>query len=185
MKLERVWAMPPANGDTFDCLPIGELVRRYLANSKTSVDPFARNKRWATFTNDLNPSTQAEYHLDVLDFLRLMIGKEVGADLVIWDPPYSPRQAKELYDSIGLEFTQRDGQRTHAWSREKELVDRILVPGGVFLYFGWDSIGMGMGNKYSLIDGLLVCHGGSGHNDTICTVWVKTPEYQLLLIDWN
>lgn len=35
--------------------PIGEMVQRYLKAAKISCDPFARNKRWATYTNDLNP----------------------------------------------------------------------------------------------------------------------------------
>lgn len=57
MKFSRVWAMP--NHDTFSVKPIGEFVRRYLDASKVSVDPFARNKQWATYTNDLDPNTSA------------------------------------------------------------------------------------------------------------------------------
>lgn len=64
MNMRRVWAMP--SPDTFSCQPIGHLVKRYLAKSQVSVDPFARNKRWATYTNDLNPDTAAEYHNDIL-----------------------------------------------------------------------------------------------------------------------
>lgn len=52
-KFSRVWAMP--NSDTFSVRPIGEFVHRYLCRSASSVDPFARNKDWATQTNDLNP----------------------------------------------------------------------------------------------------------------------------------
>lgn len=68
MKFTRVWAMP--NADTFSVKPIGEFVQRYLAASKVSVDPFARNKRWATHTNDLNPETAAEHHMDAQAFLE-------------------------------------------------------------------------------------------------------------------
>lgn len=60
--------MPSA--DTFSVKPIGEFVRRYLAASTVSIDPFARNKRWATHTNDLNPKTGAEYHMDAEAFLK-------------------------------------------------------------------------------------------------------------------
>ncbi len=42
-KMYRVWAMP--NGDTFSVKPIGAFVRKYLAQSTVSVDPFARNMR--------------------------------------------------------------------------------------------------------------------------------------------
>jgi len=101
LKISRTWAMP--SSDTFDVKPIGELVKRYLAESQISIDPFARNKRWATFTNDLNPKTEAEYHLDVLDFLQLLCDKQVRADLVLFDPPYSPRQMKEGYAGFGID----------------------------------------------------------------------------------
>src|SRR5467141_671591 len=97
--MRRVWAMPDA--DTFNVGPIGGLVRWYLSKSKVSVDPFARNKRWATHTNDLNPETQAESHLPALDFLLELDTKDVKVDLVIFDPPYSIHQAKVCYESFG------------------------------------------------------------------------------------
>lgn len=87
--MRRAWAMP--NSSTFDIAPIGSFVRRYLSASKVSVDPYARNKRWATYTNDLDPTTKAEYHLEALDFLQYLIDERVQADLIIIDPPYSPR----------------------------------------------------------------------------------------------
>jgi hypothetical protein len=62
--MRRVWAMP--NASTFDIPPIRALVKKYLHQSKVSVDPFARNKRWATYTNDLNPETAAESHAEVV-----------------------------------------------------------------------------------------------------------------------
>ena len=102
MIINRVWSMP--NKNTFDITPIGKLVKRYLRVSSVSIDPFARNKEWATFTNDLNTDTKAEYHLDVYDFLLLMKKKKICPDLIIFDPPYSPRQVKECYDSIGLDM---------------------------------------------------------------------------------
>lgn len=85
--ITRVWAMPYS--DTFDIEPIGNLVKRYLTNSKCSVDPFARNKQWATYTNDLNPDTIAEFHLDAYDFLVMLKNKRINPDLILFDPPYS------------------------------------------------------------------------------------------------
>ncbi len=70
MKFTRTWAMP--NADTFSVKPIGEFVRRYLAQSSVSVDPFARNKAWATHTNDLNPATSAKHHMDAAAFLEML-----------------------------------------------------------------------------------------------------------------
>jgi hypothetical protein len=74
----RVWAMPSA--ETFSIPPIRDFVRKYLAGSTVSIDPFARNSRLATFTNDLCPDTEAQYHLDAEDFLHQMREEGVVAD---------------------------------------------------------------------------------------------------------
>jgi hypothetical protein len=94
MKFSRAWSIP--NHETFSIAPIGSFVRRYLAQSKVSIDPFARNKRLATYTNDLDPTTKADSHLDAETFCR-KLGKT--CDLVLFDPPYSPRQISECYKS--------------------------------------------------------------------------------------
>lgn len=164
IRFKRVWAMP--NRNTFDVKPIGEMVQRYLGYSRISVDPFSRDKLWATYTNDLNPSTLAQYHLDAATFLQEMVQQCVRADLVLFDPPYSPRQIKECYDGIGLKMAQMDAFRTH-WKPERDLVDRILTQDGTVLSFGWNSIGMGNKRHFHIVEVLLVCHG-PGHNDTIC-----------------
>ena len=178
MNTQRVWAMPCA--DTFDIAPIGELVKRYLRQSEVSIDPFARNKRWATHTNDLNPDTAAEYHMDALDFLLMLKEIDITADLVIFDPPYSPRQIKECYDGIGLKMDGEEGWRTQGWTNERNTIDDLLSIGGVVLSFGWNSSGMGKARPYRAEELLLVCHG-SGHNDTICKVERKMAHQDSLL----
>ncbi len=87
MIFHREWAMPSHN--TFDIGPIGDFVKKYLLQSTISVDPFARSKRWATYTNDLNEGTAAEYHMDAEEFCLMLQNKGIKADLVIFDPPYS------------------------------------------------------------------------------------------------
>jgi hypothetical protein len=159
----RIWAMPSPN--TFDIPPIGEFVKHYL--SGISVDPFARNKRWATYTNDLNPNTEADSHMDILDFLGMLKEKGVKANTVIFDPPYSPRQMSEVYQSVGLVFGIRGGQRVNRWKQERDLINEIMVQGGIVLSFGWNTIGMGKKRGYKIEEIILICHGG-GHNDTIC-----------------
>lgn len=165
MKIERVWAMP--NADTFDIKPIGDLVRKYLCG--VSVDPFARNKQWATHTNDLNPNTSAEHHMDATDFLASLEARGVTADVVIIDPPYSPRQVKECYDSIGHKMQQGDALLGAVRKKLKAAINSVLGPRGTVLHFGWNTVGMGKGLGFEIIEILLVCHG-SDHNDTICTV---------------
>jgi hypothetical protein len=168
MIINRVWAMP--THDTFDCAPMGELVKRYLVG--VSIDPFARNKRWATYTNDLNPGTEAEYHMDAADFMEKMVNDGVSADVIIFDPPYSPRQMKEMYESFGLKLTMQDTQRPGRWSRERAAADRILKHNGHVLHFGWNTAGMGETNGYIPVEILIVTHG-AGHQDTLCLVEKK------------
>lgn len=155
--------MPSA--DTFDCQPIGGLVRKYLRG--VSVDPFARNKRWATYTNDLNPNTAAEYHMDAVAFLEMLAGRGVDADVVIFDPPYSPRQIAECYAEAGLSAGMQDTQSGRFKRLCRDAIRKITKPGGVVLSFGWNSVGMGPG--FAGEEMLIVCHGGD-HNDTICFV---------------
>ena len=168
----RTWAMP--NGDTFTVPIIGNMVQRYLQRSEVSVDSFARNKRWATHTNDLNPETAAEHHMDSIAFLEMLVGRGVHADLVIFDPPYSPRQIKECYNSVGIKMGALDAMRTN-WMRERDLIARMQRPGDVVLSFGWNSVGMGKKRGYEIVEGMIVCHG-VGHNDTICMAERRTVE---------
>lgn len=176
IQFTRQWAMPSA--DTFDVPPIGDFVKKYLRQSKVSVDPFARNKRWATYTNDLNPNTAAEYHLDAVDFVNELRKRGVLADLVILDPPYSTRQIKECYESIGLDMPY---ERTIGWGKLKEDLADVLSIGGVCLSFGWNTIGLGEGRKFSIEEILLVCHGRL-HNDTICMAERKVAEQGELFV---
>jgi hypothetical protein len=178
MNIERVWAMPTI--DTFDCKPIGALVKRYLAQSKTSIDPFARNKRWATHTNDLNSNTAAEHHMDALDFLGMLQDQKVRADLAIFDPPYSLRQAKECYENIGLEFSYDQTIRVGYWRQEKDIINNLLTPNAIALSFGWNTVGMGKNRGFRILEILITCHGRA-HNDTLCTVEQKIAHQPKLL----
>lgn len=179
MKFTRHWAM--ASPETFTIEPIRLFVKKYL--SGLSIDPFARNCGWATYTNDLDDRTSAQYHMDCRDFLNEMRDQGVQADVVIFDPPYSPRQIKEVYDGIGLKMGGKDAWRTHSWSKEKAIIDDLLKVGGVFLSFGWNSHGIGKKYGYSTEEILLVSHG-AGHNDTICMVERKL-SHQMKLEDVN
>ena len=165
MKFSRKWAMP--NHDTFTVPPIGEFVKHYLDKSVVSIDPFARNKKWASFTNDLNPATEAEYHMDAEAFLKMLSVEKVTADLVIFDPPYSPRQISECYKSIGMEVGMKETQSAILYQRVRNAIIPVLEPKGIVLSFGWNTVGMGKKHGFKIKEIMLVCHGGA-HNDTIC-----------------
>lgn len=165
MKIERVWAMP--SRDTFSVPPIRDFVRRYLAQSRVSIDPLARNSHLATYTNDLNPNTLATYHMDAELFCRVLRWKGIRADLGIVDPPYSPRQVKECYEGVGLSVGTKETQMAALYARVRDVLDPLIEVGGVVLSFGWNSSGMGIGRGYIQEEMLIVCHGAA-HNDTIC-----------------
>lgn len=163
------------NADTFSVPPIGEFVQRYLRTSKVSVDPFARDKRWATHTNDLNPDTAAEHHMDAEAFLQLLREQKVSADLVIFDPPYSPRQISECYKSIGRAVGMKETQSALLYQRVRDAITPILSPEAVVLSFGWNTVGMGKRHGFEQVEIMLCCHGGGAHNDTICLAEKRLP----------
>jgi len=170
LKFTRAWAMPTA--DTFDCPPIGEFVHRYLKG--VSVDPFARNKRWATYTNDLDPNTAAEHHMDAEKFLAMLYRKGVVADVILLDPPYSPRQISECYAAAGLKAGMKDTQNAALYARVRAAAKRLCKVGTMVLSFGWNSCGMG-GDLFERTEILLVAHGAA-HNDTICMAEEMLPD---------
>lgn len=168
----RHWSMP--NSETFSVPVIGQFVREYLSKASVSVDPFARDKRWATYTNDINPNTRADSHKDARVFLNDLIDRGVVADLILFDPPYSPRQIAECYREAGITPGMKDTQNSVLMSECRSLFKQLASPDCVVLSFGWNSVGMGAGWTTEQI--MLVCHGGS-HNDTICMA-ERLAEFQ-------
>lgn len=171
--MRRVWAMP--NKNTFDIPPIRALVKSYLAKSTVSVDPFARNKRWATYTNDLNPDTAADSHMEAAEFLGSLLAQGVRVDLGIFDPPYSPEQIVRCYQSIGLDT--KHFAAGIGWARVRDVLTDLVEPSGIVICCGWNTVGMGIERGYKLEEILLVSHGRE-HNDTIVTVERKVESAQ-------
>ncbi len=169
----REWAMPSA--DTFDVPCIAGFVQKYLLKSKVSIDPFARNKRWATYTNDINPNTAAGCHMEADEFLRSVAQDDVIADLLLFDPPYSPRQLKECYNSFGRDMQLEDGQTARLRKIWRDAALPILSEDAVVLSFGWNTVGMGTKNGFEIVEILMVCHGAD-HNDTICMAERRKPR---------
>lgn len=172
MIFNRIWAMP--NSLTFQIIPIKQLIHKYIKEDMVIIDPFANRSKIGTITNDLNPEYDTDYHMDALDFLKLM-GTE-SADLVLYDPPYSLRQVVECYKGFGIAVTQEHTKaswRTHHINE----IQRILKPGGICISFGWNSGGIGVTRGFKIIELLLVPHGGS-RNDTIVTVEIKNDISQ-------
>lgn len=179
MKFSRQWAMP--SSDTFSIPIIGEWVKGHCRGKKNIVDPFARNSGIADFRNDLNPKTQAEYHMDAREFLKMMVEKNIKSDVVIFDPPYSPRQISECYSEAGLVANMQDTQSSVLKKECRELINKITDLKSICLSFGWNTVGMGKGWMIEEIK--LVSHGGD-HNDTICMAEIRTGiQEEMLILD--
>lgn len=163
MEMNRDWAMP--SGNTFSIKPIAKFVNQYCNGDIKSIDPFANTNRITTITNDLDPDVNADYCMDALDFLKLFESNSV--DLVLFDPPYSPRQVSECYKKLGKTVNMETTQSSF-WSNMKKEIARITKVNGVVLCFGWNSQGIGKNRGFEMEEILLVAHGGA-HNDTICT----------------
>ena len=107
--------------------------------------------------------------MDALDFLKIL--PENSANMVLYDPPYSPRQVSEVYKNLGKSVNMQTTQSSY-WSKQKKEIARITKSGGYVMTFGWNSGGIGKSNGFEIIEILMVAHGG-WHNDTIVTIEKK------------
>jgi hypothetical protein len=178
IEFSRKFAM--GNPETFSLAPVSMLLDRWLSDAKVIIDPFARNSSRGTVTNDLNPDTIAQFHEPAEEFVANYI-QDATADAVLFDPPYSPRQIKECYQSIGHKCSAENTQNARFYKRVKDGLDRMLRPRGIAICCGWNSMGFGLARGYELLEVLLVPHGAA-HNDTIVTVERKQlrPEQMTL-----
>jgi hypothetical protein len=169
MIIDRFNAQP--NKHTFLIPPIKKFIELYYKPEDFWLDPFCGEHSPVPHErkNHLNPAIPAGYHLEANEFLKKWGFSSV--DGIFLDPPYSLRQMKEVYNSIGIDKIPMEQTQSQIFFYKKEVL-RILKLGGIILMFGWNS------NCFSPIHFMvkhvrLVNHGGS-HNDTICTMQVRT-----------
>ena len=170
VEINRVWCMP--NKNTFDIKPIKELIYKYinqLPQNPVIVDPFANKNKIATITNDIDPQYGTDYNMDATEFLKILDYN--SADMVLWDPPFSPRQVSEAYKKFDMSVNMETTQASY-WSKQKEQIGRIVKKGGYVITCGWNSGGAGKKYGFEFVEILMVPHGG-WHNDTIITVEKK------------
>jgi 16S rRNA G966 N2-methylase RsmD len=113
MIINREWAMP--NKYTFQIPCIRKFIDKYTENKTDIVDPFCGKSVIANKFNDLHISK-----IDSTDWLKTL--KSNSADIVLFDPPYSPRQLKECYDSIGCVLHDTKSSVWKTWKDEILLV---------------------------------------------------------------
>lgn len=109
------------------------------------------------YRNDLREDMPADSHQDALEFIRSWPGAKF--DTVILDPPYSLRKSMEKYH----------GAVASPFRQLKDNVPLILIPGGLVLTMGYQSVSMGKQRGFKVERVLLISHGGAIH-DTIATV---------------
>lgn len=145
IEINREWAMPSKN--TFSILPISKIIKKYSQIVPIWVDPFPY-----------------PYSEDAIIYLKRFETSSIYG--VLFDPPYSPRQLKECYNSLGMSL---HDSKSSVWSEWKDAIARIIKHKGICISFGWSSNGLGKSRGFEIIEILLVAHGGN-HNDTIVTV---------------
>lgn len=171
MTFERQFSMP--DHETFSMKPVSQLLDFWTSEKMLGtvtpviVDPFARNSKRGTLRNDLNPDTTAEFHQEAREWLAGLPTN--SAHVVLFDPPYSPRQISECYQRVGHKCTTEDTQNARLYKAVKDELARILLPCGVAVCCGWNSMGFGGGRGFHMTAILLVTHGAA-HNDTLVTV---------------
>jgi hypothetical protein len=129
------------------------------------VDPFCGTSERADYSNDIRFGG-----VDAGEFCRDLLRKGVRADVILFDPPYSPRQISECYKEAGMRPSTAHTQNSALYKRVRVPCMRLLRPGGMTLSFGWSAMGFGKTFFYEEI--LIVNHGG-GHNSTICVAQSK------------
>jgi len=182
MIINREWAMP--NSKTFKINHIKMLIKKYLPTAGGIVlDPFANEHsikeimyQIKYISNDIDVSYKCDYSLEAQKFLNLFDNNTI--DLILYDPPYSQRQVKEVYTKLKKTVTKKDTQSDY-WVKFKKEIKRVLKPNGICISFGWDSNGIGKNNGFKITEILLLAHGGA-HNDTICTVEIKKHHQESL-----
>lgn len=163
-----------ASAETFSIAPIRDLLSRYIKPSDRVCDPMARNAKVGTVTNDENPATTAQYHLDAIEFLLLMKSRGRVFDAIVWDPPYSATQVKRMYEGYGRKVTAYDTNQTMILDCFR-LMHSMLRVGGLIISCGWQSSGISQQFVYQKLEVLLVNHG-IFHHDTIVTVERKMND---------
>jgi hypothetical protein len=169
MTFERMWCMP--NRYTFCMSPVVKLLHHEIdGKGDLWADPFAgrHGAEWAKLTNDIQDLMPTAYHEDGLAFLKLLASTYKGLlSGVLFDPPYSPEQARRCYKA---KFEGIAGLMEYHGACKDEIAN-LVRPGGKVICFGWNSCGMGKSRNFDLVSGLLLCHGQ--RHDTIITVEVK------------
>jgi hypothetical protein len=145
--IERYWAMP--SHQTFTIKPFKELIEKELGSEY--IDPFPY-----------------PFKQDAIEYLKTI--EDNSKNYLVFDPPYSQRQLREMYDNNGLSLD--NPMNNSYWANCRKEISRIIKKNGKVISFGWNSNGIGKKYGFEITKVVLIAHG-SQHNDTIATVEMK------------
>lgn len=129
-----------------------------------ALDPFARACPWAApQTNDMDPETPAESHLDAIEWVETLTPSATAIGLV--DPPFSDRQANEKYGTPNLYC------RPGYMSRLQEGVAAAICSGGYIIKCAYNT--NSPSPLFELVE-VQICHYGGNRNDVLISVWRKS-----------
>ena len=145
-----------------------------------TVDLYAGANNIADITNDYDKSFQTKYHMEAIQFLKTL--GDNSCDTVICDPPTDASNGKYWKDKLNLpKITYNvNGKekviyytRADYWSVLKKEISRVVKIGGVVIYSGCTSSGVGKKLGFEMKEVNIMCHGG-WTPDTYITVETKT-----------
>ena len=147
-----------------------------------TVDLYAGANNIADITNDYDKSFQTKYHMEAIQFLKTL--GDNSCDTVICDPPTDASNGKYWKDKLNLpKITYNvNGKekviyytRADYWSVLKKEISRVVKIGGVVIYSGCTSTGVGKKLGFELKELTILCHGG-WTPDTYITVETKKAD---------
>lgn len=168
MNISRIQAGSTYSKDTHTWPIFEKLFYKYQNKIKSagidgiSYDLFARNCQFCDVTNDINPNTKAQINLDAEIFIKNT--KTNISNLIIFDPPFSDRQAKDKYSTSNLYAS--DSKKISNITNEFQ---RVLVPGGYVIKCGYNSTPI---KNLKMIEMVIINFGGS-RNDVIISIHQK------------
>ena len=136
------------------------------------IDPFARKCPWGTITNDIDENQPTNFHLDGADFLQLQ--GDQTAKIILFDPPFSGRQA-EKYEVGDLNLYGTGDGRI---GRMNQCMARIIKPGGIILKLGYNT---SRPHKSLTLKRVSILTFGGTRNDVLISAWMRENRS---LEDW-
>ena len=133
----------------------------------SSLDLFARNCTLFEYTNDIDNTTKADFHMDALNFLQCFTATYSPVDLFWFDPPFSSRQSNEIYEGhVNIYTDPSYVQKLY------EFLPKVLRPNGLFVKWGYNTNNP-MPSLLELEDVFTFTQGGN-LNDVNVTIYRNT-----------